>query len=256
MKVKIERLGLICVFFLNSSGITAQNVQAHIDPSKPMNFYNRLSNNLEYNFLQDRKKTYGYRANFVWTTVNQHHSAQLEVPLLYATSSKIFGLGDLRFRYYWIPYKDYSKKPGAFGFVVDSYLPTGSFVNGLGRGRWIAATGLSTAFVFGKFSTFPIISYLYSGEIMSSKISPENRQALNGYTIQCICVYKFNKKSYMDCTPTFMKSSYSNNGKNDFVLEGNYLYMVKQNKMQVGCFARRYFYGNATTLRAAMRIYF
>ena len=78
---------------------------------------------------------------------------------------------------------------------------------------------------------------------------------LNGYIIQSICVYKF-KKSYLDCTPIFMKNSYSNQGRDDFVVEGNYLYMVKPNRIQVGCFARRYFLGNSTTLRAAMRIYF
>ena len=53
-----------------------------------------------------------------------------------------------------------------------------------------------------------------------------------------------------------MKNSYSNAGKDDFVLEGNYLHMVKENKMQIGCFARRYFYGNATTVRVSVRMYF
>jgi hypothetical protein len=90
---------------------------------------------------------------------------------------------------------------------------------------------------------------------MSSKISPENRRALNGYMLQSICVYKF-KNSYVDCTPIFMKNSYSNGGKDDFVLEGNYLYMVKPNKIQIGSFVRRYFHGNSTTIRLAMRIYF
>jgi hypothetical protein len=95
---------------------------------------------------------------------------------------------------------------------------------------------------------------LHSSEIKGSEISSQGAEALNGYMVQSICVYKF-KKSYLDCTPIFMKNSYSNRGKDDFVVEGNYLYMIKPNKMQIGCFARRYFHGNSTTLRAALRIY-
>jgi len=96
---------------------------------------------------------------------------------------------------------------------------------------------------------------IYSSEIKDSKTPSPGAGELNGYIIQSICVYKF-KKSYLDCTPIFIKNSYSNNGNDDFVLEGNYLYMIKPNKMQIGCFARRYFRGNSTTLRAALRIYF
>src|ERR1700704_6284655 len=97
----------------------------HIDPSKPTNQYTRLSNNLEYNFLKSGKRTYGYRANFIWASGRQHHSIYMELPLLYATSSKKFGMSDMRFRYYWVPYKNYAKKPGALGFAIDSYVPTG-----------------------------------------------------------------------------------------------------------------------------------
>ena len=237
--------------------ITAQETTPrYIDPSKPTNLYTRLSNNLEYSFLKGGKKLYGYRANFIWASGRQHHSAYMELPLLYATSSKKFGLSDIRIRYYWIPYRNYAKKPGAFGLVIDSYLPTGKLEDGLGRGRWIIASGISTAFVFGKFSTFPIVFYLHNGEIRNDKISSINKKASNGYIIQSICVYKIDKKSYLDCTPIFLKNSYTNAGNDDFMLEGNYLYMVKQNKMQVGCFFRRIFHGNTTTIRAGIRLYF
>jgi hypothetical protein len=256
MVVKTFRISLTCFLLLNLFIASAQDsLTAHFDPSKPTNLYDRLSNNLEYNFLRNGSRTYGYRANLVLASRDQRNSVHIEIPLLYSTFSDKFGLSDIRLRYYWIPYKHYSRKPGAFGLLLDSYMPTGSFKNGLGRGRWIFAPGLSTAFVFGRFSTFPIVAYLYSSEIKDSKTSSPGSEALSGYIIQSICVYKF-KKSYLDCTPIFMKNSYSNTGKDDFVLEGNYLYMVKPNKMQVGCFARRYFHGNSTTLRAAWRIYF
>src|SRR5258705_7630299 len=157
-----------CTFLLWLLKMDAQNTNGNqIDPSKPTNLYTRLSNNFEYNFLKAGKRTYGYRANFVWASGRQHHSIHIELPLLYATSSKKFGVSDMRFRYYWVPYKNYAKKPGAFGFAIDSYVPTGKLDDGLGRNRWIVATGLSTAFVFGKFSTFPYVYYLYGSEFRS-----------------------------------------------------------------------------------------
>jgi hypothetical protein len=79
---------------------------------------------------------------------------------------------------------------------------------------------------------------------------------MNGFTIQSICVYKFNKTSYLDCTPIFIVRSFNNSANDDFQLEGNYLYMVKKNKLQIGCFARRIFKANVTTIRAAVRMYF
>ena len=194
MEAKRFQILFTFLFLTNFFCTSAQeSTTPHFDPSKPTNVYNRLSNNLEYNFLKNGSRTFGYRANFVLVSHNQRNSVHIEIPLLYSTFSQRFGLSDIRFRYYWIPYKDYSKKPGAFGFLVDSYMPVGSLKYGLGRGRWIFAPGLSTAFVFGRFSTFPILSYLY---------------------------------------------------------------MIKPNKMQIGCFARRYFHGNSTTLRAALRLYF
>jgi hypothetical protein len=255
---KVFRISFIaCIFFPCFLKIEAQiTTPVRIDPSKPTNFYTRLSNNVEYNILKGGKRTYGYRANFAWASSRQHHWMYAELPLLYANSSQKFGISDMRFRYYWVPYKNYKKKPGAFGLAIDSYVPTGKLEDGLGRGRWIVATGLSTAFVFGKFSTFPYFYYLYSGKIMSNKTPEQNKKELNGYIIQSIFVFSIDNKSYFDFTPIFMKNSYSNAGKNDFVLEGNYLYMVKQNKLQVGGFARRYFRGNSTTIRIGMRLYF
>ncbi|HXL54854.1 MAG TPA: hypothetical protein VN958_01270, partial [Chitinophagaceae bacterium] len=198
---------------------------------------------------------FGYRGNFVWASKRQDHAVYAELPLLYAASSNKFGLSDMRFRYYWVPYRNYSKKPGAFGFALDAYAPTGKFENDLGMGRWIAAPGITTAFVFGSFSTFPVLSYLHCSGILSDKVSAENKKELNGFIMQFVCVYKFSKKNYLDCTPYFIKNSYTNAGKDDFQVESNYLYMVKKNKLQVGGFVRRIFRGNVTTVRASVRLY-
>ena len=128
MKVKRSKILLASLFLFNLFNTSAQDSSAnHFDPSKPTNLYDRLSNNFEYNFLRNGSRTYGYRANLVLASHDQRNSVHIEIPLLYSTFSQKFGLSDIRFRYYWIPYKNYSKKPGAFGFLVDSYVPTGSF---------------------------------------------------------------------------------------------------------------------------------
>src|SRR6476469_7340362 len=125
-----------CLLLINFFYTSAQySTTPHFDPSKPTNVYDRLSNNLEYNFLRNGSRTYGYRASLVLVSHHQRNSVNIEIPFLYSSFSQKFGLSDMRFRYYWIPYKNYSKKPGAFGFLVDSYLPTGSLKDGLGRGR-------------------------------------------------------------------------------------------------------------------------
>src|SRR5689334_6934808 len=120
--LKIILSGIFFSFFLKTNGQTSTPL-ATIDPSKPTNQYTRLSNNIEYTFSKAGRKIFGYRANFIWASRRQHHSLYSELPLLYSTSSKRFGLSDMRFRYYWVPYKDYDRKPGAFGFAVDSYVP-------------------------------------------------------------------------------------------------------------------------------------
>jgi len=259
MKTKtcVQNLLVIFLLFCLQLNCFAQDsAQVHIDPSKPSNLYTRVSNNLEYTFRKGGNNTYGYRANFVWASKSKVHAIHIELPLLYSTASKKFGLSDMRFRYFWVPYKNYSRKPSTFGGVFESYMPTGNRENALGSGRWIISPGITTGFVFHKFSTFPILSYQYTSSVANTKVPNENTEAMNGFTIQSICVYNFNKKSYLDCTPVFIVNKFSDASHNDFRLEGNYLYMVKKNRLQVGCFARKIFKAHVTTIRASVRMYF
>jgi hypothetical protein len=101
----------ITLFFLLLKVAAQDTAQVHIDPSKPTNFYSRLSNNLEYTFRKEGNNTYGYRANFVWASKNQAHAIHVELPLLYAVTTNKFGLSDMRFRYFWVLYKNYAKSP-------------------------------------------------------------------------------------------------------------------------------------------------
>src|SRR5206468_4226099 len=104
--------------------------------------------------------------------------------------------------------------------------------------------------------TFPILSYLYTGALTSDKIPAQNKKAMHGCTLQSICVYNLNQKSYLDCTPAFIVNNFKDPSSNDFRIEGNYLYMIKKDKLQAGCFAREIFKAHVTTLCASVRIYF
>lgn len=245
----------VCLFCAFPRLRAQDTSQRHIDPSKPSNLYTRLSNNAEYTFRKGNN-TYGYRASFVWASKNGAHAAYIELPLLVSSASGAFGPGDMRFRYFWFPYKDYSRKPSAFGLTMDTYAPTGSYDRGLGSGRWRVSPGIYTGFVFGKFSTFPIFSYLYTSANERVKIPTASNKDMNGMTVQSICVFNMNGKSYLDCTPAFLLNDFTDASKNDFRIEGNYLYMIKKNRLQVGCFARRTFRIHVTTIRASVRLYF
>lgn len=242
--------------FLVCSFAAASQDSSHIDPSKPSNLYTRLGNNLEYNFRKGGKNSFGYRANFVWVSGTRAHSIFVEVPFLYATSTNKFGLSDMRFRHYWVFFRNYEKKPGTLGLATDIYAPTGKSHDGLGSGKWIISPGVMTGFVFGKFSTFPILSYLYSGKFDTNKGGAIAEKGWHGLTLQSITVYNFSKKSYADCTPAFLLNNFDDMSKNDFRIEGNYLYMVKKNKLQLGVFMRRIFKADITTIRANARLYF
>src|SRR6476659_4927776 len=104
MEVKVFRILFTCFSLFNLLNLSAQDsITAHFDPSKPTNLYDRLSNNLEYNFLKNGSRTYGYRANLVLASRDQRNSVHIEMPLLYSSYSQKFGLSDIRLRYYWIP---------------------------------------------------------------------------------------------------------------------------------------------------------
>jgi hypothetical protein len=73
-----------------------------VDASKTTNFYTQLSNNLEYNARENGGDLFGYRAEFIYAP-GERHLILGELPLLYNTETKSFGLGDIRGRYFYLP---------------------------------------------------------------------------------------------------------------------------------------------------------
>ena len=105
------RFGLAaCLLAVGIAGAKAQE----IDASKPTNFYPLLDNSLEYNKRESGGNLFGYRAQLIYPP-SEAHLFLFEAPLLYNTMTEKFGLGDLRARYFFLPYKNYDKLFGAFG---------------------------------------------------------------------------------------------------------------------------------------------
>lgn len=247
----VALLAVPCILFT----AIANAQEKEIDPSKPTNLYSRLNNNFEYTNRKSGNDTWGYRANLNYASRSEAHSVSVELPLLYATKTEKFGLGDIRFRYFWVPYKNYAKMPGAYGMTVDVFAPTGKAEDGLGSDRWTIAPGLTTGFVFGKFATFPILSYQYSSKQTSDLIPESQKKELHGATVQAICVYNLSASSYFDFTPAFIANNFEEAGADDFQVEANYFYMAKKNKLQIGGFIRRTFKSDVTTLRGSVRVF-
>jgi hypothetical protein len=246
---------LLILLLLGSGYLLQAQDEKEIDASKPTNLYTRFNNNLEITTVKGKTTTMGYRANFSYASPTEEHQLTVELPLLYNKGSEKFGIGDMRFRYFWVPYKNYEKKPGAFGLTVDVFTPTGKYENGLGNARWTIAPGVMAGFVFGKWGAFPIISYQYSSKQSTDLISEEQKKALNGVTFQIYNSYVINAKNFIDFTPSFIVNNFEDQGKDDFQIEGNYFYTLKPNKVQIGGFFRRVFNSDITSIRVSLRVF-
>lgn len=257
MKSQMNRLLNASILVVVLLGITTKlySQEKEVDASKPTNLYTRLNNNVEITTQEGKTSTWGYRANFSYASPSEEHQLTVEFPLLYNTNSKEFGLGDMRFRYFWVPYKDYAKKPGAFGLTVDLFAPTGSFEKGLGSGRWTIAPGLMLGFVFGKWGAFPIVSYQYNSKQNSDLIPEDQKESLNGFSFQVYNSYVINAKNFIDFTPAYIVNNFEDAGRDVFQIEANYFYMVKPSKLQVGGFIRRIFKSDITSIRASVRLF-
>ena len=83
----------------------SQNSESEIDASKPTNFYSLLDNTLELSSCPN-ENTMGYRGKLMFAP-SEAHLILGEVPLLYNSRTEKFDLGDLRVRYFFLPYKNY-----------------------------------------------------------------------------------------------------------------------------------------------------
>ncbi|OHX67346.1 hypothetical protein NH26_13840 [Flammeovirga pacifica] len=193
MKKKILALLTLLIW---GNYIYAQEEEV-IDASKPTNFYSQMDIQFEHAGSNDQ---YGLRNSFI-IAPSEKHLVLGELPILHNTKTGATGIGDVRLRYFYLPYKNYDKLIGAFGPSIDVYAPTGNVDKGLGNGRWVVAPGLTLGVMaFEKVQFFPIISYQYMSEV-AGQVDMAGNTAMHGMTFQVVTPIVFNPKMYMQVTP-------------------------------------------------------
>lgn len=203
--------------------VRAQEEQ-QIDASKPTNFYSSLDNTLEMNLLRSTVSLIGYRGKLTLAP-SERHLILAEIPLLYSLPNEKFGLGDVRARYFYLPYKNYERFIGAFGPSVDIIAPTGSAANGIGSGRWTIAPGLATGFMFAEWiQVFPVLSYQYMTK--SSFGDSLARNPINGISLQFITPLVISPQVYFQITPILNENFQNGIGTFTYVQELNFCYQV------------------------------
>jgi len=245
--IKATIMPLVIIYFSTSS------LSQEIDASKPTNFYTFLDNNLELTNSQNQN-VFGYRGNLTYAPSGEHLILG-ELPLLYNDRTKKFGLGDIRARYFWLPYKDYSKFVGAFGPSVDVFLPTGSFEDGLGSSSLVVSPGITVGLMVADWiQFFPILSYQYVSKQTTDAIPDSLKKSRNGLTFQILIPVVFSPKFFMQFTPVFSRNDFDDERADRFALEINAAYSLTD-KIQLSGYFRGNFEDETYTYRLGLTVF-
>ena len=230
-----------------------------IDSSKPTNFYSLLENNFEASWRKERGNLYGYRANLTMA-LSEANLVLVEVPVLYNTESKEFLPGDLRGRYFFLPYKNYDNFFGAFGPSIDVFAPTGDYTTGHGNARWIVSPGLTAGLMIADWiQAFPIISYQYSSEFVDDRVTEaelprELRDELHGITAQVVVPIVASEALFFQVTPIVAWGDLSDSGSVAYSQELLGVYSLTPT-LQVSAFYRGDFKVKTHTTRLGLTVF-
>jgi len=251
----MKKVNSILVFIGLIASLSAFGQQEKvIDASKPTNFYNSVNHAFEYTSRPDGGNLLGYRANLVLAP-SEKNLILGEIPVLYNTETKNFGLGDIRARYFYLPYKNYSKFFGAFGPSIDIIAPTGNLANGLGTGRWTVAPGIAMGLMFSEaIQVFPILSYQHMSKPVNSDSSAANNE-INGGSLQFVTVIVPSPKTFFQITPTFAQSYQNGVGSFSYIMEISFGYQMGA-KSVLGAYCKRAFNNDLTQVSIGLTKYF
>jgi len=226
-----------------------------VDASKPTNFYPTLDNSLEYNARDAGGNLMGYRAQLIYPPSDKHLFL-FEVPLLYNDATEKFGVGDLRGRYFFLPYKNYDTFLGAFGPSVDIFAPTGSYPNGLGSSSWSISPGLTAGLMIADWiQAFPIVSYVYASKPTTDAIPEAQKRDRHGLSIQAVIPVVFSPKVFSQITPVYSVSDFKDGSLNRYVQEVLVAYSLTPT-LQTSVFWRGNFKDKDHTFRAGVTVFF
>lgn len=252
--MKIYNLFALIIVCLAMNVVFSTNSFAQeIDASKPTNFYTFLDNTLELT-NSENQNVFGYRGNLTYAPSSEH-LVLAELPLLYNDRTKKFGLGDIRARYFWLAYKDYSQFVGAFGPSVDLFLPTGSFEDGLGSSSFVVSPGITVGLMAADWiQFFPILSYQYVSKPTTDLIPESLKKSRSGMTFQVLIPVVFSPKFFMQFTPVFSKNDFDDSSADRFAQEINAAYSLTS-KMQLSGYFKGVFKDKIYTYRLGLTIF-
>jgi hypothetical protein len=211
-------LWIALLLILFTTTIYSQDGSEEIDASKPTNFYSMLDNTIE-NTNSPGQNVFGYRGKILFAP-SEAHLILGEIPLLYNDRTSAFGVGDIRARYFFLPYKNYDKFLGAFGPSIDVFAPTGSFENGIGGGRWIISPGITVGLMAADWiQFFPILSYQYASKPVYDNPLPAGNKSTNGLTFQVLTPLVISEKFFLQITPIFKMNDLGDERQDRYVQE-------------------------------------
>jgi len=225
-----------------------------MDTSKPTNFYSFIDNTLEV-AIHSNQNVMGYRGKLT-LAISPENLVLVEVPLLYNDRTDKFGLGDLRVRYFWLPYKNYENVFGAFGPSIDIFVPSGSFNNGLGSGRFIVSPGITVGLMVAEWiQFFPILSYQYASKPVYSNPTPATDMDSHGLSFQVLTPIIFSDVFFVQVTPIYKMNNFTDERADRFEQEVFLSYTLNP-KMQLTAFYNGKFEDKIHTISAGLSIFF
>lgn len=246
---------LLLAGFHNSVQAQDSSAAVEIDPSKPTNFYTQVNSAAELSWGK-AATLMGVRISGQYT-FNPNNLLLFELPWMANLDNKKSGIGDIRFRYFNILKKNYSKsfpKVATIAPSIDIYVPTGSVEKGTGKGSWVVAPGIVWGWFFSsKIQAFPIISYQYISKPTSDKIPDALRYERHGLTFQSVCNYSFTKRTFVQLTPIYAINDLQRGG-NAFTTELKLSHMPTA-KSKIQLFWREEFTGSQHTVNLGYTFY-
>ncbi len=159
------------------------------------------------------------------------------MPLLYTDATKHFGLGDLRARYFWLPYKNYDKLFAAFGPFLGVFAPTGDVDNGIGTGSWVISPGIIGLMVADWIQVFPIISYQFVSKSSTNLIPEDQKKDTNGLSIQALVPIVLSDNFFISITPIYRLNKFLDDKQDRFVQEFAAAYAITEKIQVTGYFS-------------------
>ncbi len=225
-----------------------------IDASKPTNFYTQINNQLEYNSRKEGGDLLGYRLETQYS-LSPANMFLFELPILHNTASNATGIGDLRLRYFWLPYKNYNKVFGAFGPSIDVFMPTGNADKGLGTGSWLIQPGITAGIMLSDWiQLFPVLSYQFTSVSNMNNIPDDAKSPDHGISFQIITPIVFSEKFFVQVTPIYSAVEITQVRKDRYIQEIFAQYAIKP-KVRASVFWRGIFIDVDHTIRLGIEIF-